>query len=1154
MKKFIWLMSRGALLSIGLLAFLASCTGTTDDEPSFTYSSGITAAFGMAQDAASSAPTWTNLPTGTVTYSIEAPTGGSKLNVTPTVGSDGVVTVPQEAYAATEDWTVKAAVGDSTYTATITIAVNPKEHTIGTVSYAAISANIDVAITSVSPSFTIALPDGATAEYTVAPALPVGLKLDPDTGEITGTPSAGQVATEHTVTLTLTGNYSGTATALITVTVDTRAPWVESLVYDTASVFVEVKAGKVASAVTIASPTLTKKAEVTSSITAEYSSVENRVAVVSSTGAITISAGTDLSGIDGNDFTFNIKAIDSGGAYADFQKTVTVKLQKVKSITFGAPPALTYGDAPRTLTAQVDAVNGADTTVTYSTSDANFATVDAGTGELTIVAAGEVTITATSGYDSSVKGEQTLTIAQKNINDLTLVFGGLDVTAYVGGSEFSGAITVVSGLIGSDTMAEALSFVPIPTGPVQVDENGALKIPVQNNTNNHGKAHNITVNGKGNYTGSQVIHVALSVLDSSFSYASGITAEFGMAQNATSPAPTWTNLPTGTVTYSIEAPTGGSKLNVTPTVGSDGVVTVPQEAYAATEDWTVKAAVGDSTYTATITIAVNPKEHTIGTVSYTAINADKDVPITPVSPSFTVALPDDAAAVYTVAPALPAGLKLDPDTGEITGTPKAEQTEMAHTVTLTLTGNYSGTATASITVTVATRAHWVESLVYDTASLFVEVKGGKVASAVTIASPTLTKKAEVTSSITAEYSSAENRVAVDSSTGEITISAGTDLSDIAGNDFTFNVKVIDSGGTYAAFQETVTVKLQKVKSITFGAPPTLTYGDAPRTLTAQVDAVNGADTTVTYSTSDANFATVDAGTGELTIVAAGEVTITATSGYDSSVTSEQTLTIAQKDIATVQGFSISVDNQTVTGSLASTFSVTINNAGLIAGTDYGLSIEKNGASVAAVTIDNSGKVSIANTISTGDTGTYTVTAAGRGNYTGVKTAEFVLTVVYSVGDPGPAGGRIFYVNPNAASDGWTYLEAASQDHANRVLWGDTETVIGSTGTAIGTGESNTAKIVSALSEKGVTDYAAKICSDLVLGGYDDWFLPSRDELNELYNQKDSVGGFVSDWYWSSSEVSSTTAWWYYFSLTGGIQDDRELNKSSVNYVRAVRAF
>ncbi len=133
MKKFSWLMSRGALLSIGLLAFLASCPGTADDEnggttqPSFTYSSGVTAEFGMAQDAVSSAPTWTNQPTGTVTYSIEAPTDGSNLNVTPTVGTNGVVTVPKTADAATEVWTVKAAVGGSKYSASLTVTVTAKD-------------------------------------------------------------------------------------------------------------------------------------------------------------------------------------------------------------------------------------------------------------------------------------------------------------------------------------------------------------------------------------------------------------------------------------------------------------------------------------------------------------------------------------------------------------------------------------------------------------------------------------------------------------------------------------------------------------------------------------------------------------------------------------------------------------------------------------------------------------------------------------------------------------------------------------------------------------------------------------------------------------------------------------------------------------------
>ncbi len=862
-------MSRGALLSIGLLAFLASCPGTTDDEnggttqPSFTYSSGVTAEFGMAQDAASSAPTWTNLPAGTVTYSIEGPPDGSSLNVAPAVGNDGAVTVPKDAHAAAEDWTVTAAAGGSTYTAKITITVNPKEHTIGTVSYTAITASKDVEITPVRPSFTDALPSGAAAVYTVAPALPAGLDLDPATGEITGTPSAEQAETEHTVTLTLTGNYSGTATASITVTVtaDARAPWVESLVYDTASVFVEVKGGAVAGEVTIAPPVLTQKTDVTSPITAEYSSVENRAAVDSSSGEITISAGAVLSDIDGNDFTFNIKVIDSGGAYADFQETVTVNLQKVKSITFGTPPALTYGDAPQMLTAPaVDAANGADTAVTYSTSNAAVADVDSGTGELTIAAAGEVTITATSTFDTSVEGAQTLTIAQKDINALTnLTFG--DLTAYAG-IEFSGAITV-SGLIGSDTMAEALRFEPIITGPVQVAADGALTIPVQNNTDNHNTVHNITVNGTGSYTGSKDIQVTLNVLDSYFSYTSGIETVHGT--EGQSSAPVWTNPPAGTVVYSLE------------------------------------------------------------------------------------------------------------------GSPQG--------------------------------------------------------------------------------------VSVDVATGVVTVEPAADVRDTA------------------------------------------------------------------------------------------QITVKAADAEAEEYSASLTVTVTAKDIATVQGFSISTADRNVPPQ--SSFIVTINNAGLTLETDYGLSIEKDGSAVDAVTINNSGLVSIASTISTGNLGTFTVKAAGKGNYSGEKTADFNLTVTeeveYNVGDTGPAGGKIFYVNPNAG-DEWTYLEAAPGD-ISFVQWGGGGTSVNTTGTDIGTGVSNTAAIVAKLGDNGGTNYAAKICSEYTRNYfgviYNDWFLPSRDELDELYGQKGSVGNFESSYYWSSSETDSDSAWLQNFA--DGVQADGG-DKGGDRYVRAVRAF
>ena len=80
-------------------------------------------------------------------------------------------------------------------------------------------------------------------------------------------------------------------------------------------------------------------------------------------------------------------------------------------------------------------------------------------------------------------------------------------------------------------------------------------------------------------------------------------------------------------------------------------------------------------------------------------------------------------------------------------------------------------------------------------------------------------------------------------------------------------------------------------------------------------------------------------------------------------------------------------------------------------------------------------------------------------------------------------------------------------------WGCSGPLIGGTSTAFGTGQANTTAIVKGCSEVGI---AARLCNDLVLGGYSDWYLPSIDELNKLYINRVAIGGFANDYYWSSS--------------------------------------
>ena len=148
------------------------------------------------------------------------------------------------------------------------------------------------------------------------------------------------------------------------------------------------------------------------------------------------------------------------------------------------------------------------------------------------------------------------------------------------------------------------------------------------------------------------------------------------------------------------------------------------------------------------------------------------------------------------------------------------------------------------------------------------------------------------------------------------------------------------------------------------------------------------------------------------------------------------------------------------------------------------------------------------------------------------------------------GGIVFYLDGSGGG-----LIAALSNQSDGLQWYNGSYVTtGATGTAIGTGSANTDAIIAA---QGATEtsYAAGLARAYTGGGYTDWFLPSKDELNKMYLKKEileAVSGFTafSDFYWSSSDYSSNSAWGQF--LNSGSWTDR--NKSYANRVRAVRAF
>ena len=206
-------------------------------------------------------------------------------------------------------------------------------------------------------------------------------------------------------------------------------------------------------------------------------------------------------------------------------------------------------------------------------------------------------------------------------------------------------------------------------------------------------------------------------------------------------------------------------------------------------------------------------------------------------------------------------------------------------------------------------------------------------------------------------------------------------------------------------------------------------------------------------------------------------------------------------------------------------------------------------------------------------GSYTLTIEGDDVFTFTQSDITVHSTVagftVNLFKKGQGGGYVFY-DKGSVSDGWRYLEAAPANTEFNAEWGAYTiqdgiyygVAVRGTQTGIGTGKANTQIINAMLSQLGETGRAAQLCSALYINGFNDWFLPSQDELYIMYENlhKKGLGDFGKgtgreDWmnwaYWSSSQnpYDSYSALNQFF-IDGGGWD----TKWMANRVRAVRAF
>ena len=1010
---------------------------------------------------------------------------------------------------------------------------------------------VDLTYNSITP--------GETATFTMASgeSLPAGLTLESD-GRITGMATSITGIKTYNIVLTGTGTSAGrSGTATVVITVEPKAITSVSYddisaVYDTAITTVTPTKNPSGLTATYSSSNLPTGLTISDSATGEISGKPTVLQTTPTVSTISIIGIGDWTGRSYNatvNITIDRKALSNvSGFTISGAETVT-------ALRGGSATATVAGGLTHTSDYTLSIEKGGSPVAAVTINNAGTITIDS---NIRVSDAGNYTITATGqgNYTGTKTGTFTLTVDRKALVQADL--GGvtnapISVTAGSGSVitrtlNFNGAL---AGGIGTDYTVG----ITAPSGAV------ASRVSLNSNTGeltvskdivpDDAGTYTVTATGQGNYDGTTTaafeLQVTAATVSISYSPAS-LTATYDTAIGGLTPTVTPTDA-ANNVTYSI-SPNLTTNTGLAFDMNTGEISGTPTSLLNAT-NYTISingkngTKYEGETDSFVVNVSVNQRDIT-GTLSYSHIDTAYGT-AQAVSPQWSGALIGQTVS-YIITPLPPSDILFDPNSGALSVSNMTALHDTTYTITATGTGNYKGTKTFEVDVTVNRKD-------LSTVTGF-SISGTKTVQALTGGSVTATVDGGLTH--TSDYiltltPDVGGKITIDN-TGTITIGPGITLNDAG--DYTITAF---GRNNYIGSKSGIFTLLVDPKTLTtdiFGE-----LGNLPVKQTLQVGMANP----VTWVLSSSNGLTLNTDF-QITMskpfrAIDGHVNLNTTTGVLTINT-----TIEPAD-AGIYSFDVTGrGNYTGTLVFKYTLSVLLNAPdglspadGSIGGTPVFNWNEVNYAEKYQLRIADSETALFAVPVITVTNSSYTPSTAlavqtyrwqvravdkynGGGVWSSSRTFEIVT---YSVGDTGPAGGMVFY-DKGSYSDGWRYMEVTLENLAN-TAWGS-GIFVGGTSKDIGTGKTNTETIVAALGRS--TTYAARFCDEYVLNGYDDWFLPSENEMKELHAQQDIVGNFSNLMYWGSTESDADNA--YFLNLITGFEN--YYGKSSYGSIRAVRTF